>query len=312
MDPDLEIARLAERYHGVVTRAQALRIGMSSRSIARRVELGAWERLHDGVYRLAGTPRNWEQTLLAACRAAGPGAVASHRAAAAVLSLPGGGKQVEISVPESRRVALAGVTVHRATRLERADRWLYDQIPVTSVARTVIDLAALLERDRLVALLDDVLARRLVPLPYLRSRLDALGCRGRKGAGALAGLLGERTALKCQPQSGFEWLLFRTLAAAGLPAPEPQYPVRLPGGRTAYLDFAYPLARLALEADSYLHHSSLTDWSLDRARNSDLVALGWRILAVTYPELEQAPEVIAARVGRALAAREPPRAMMPG
>jgi very-short-patch-repair endonuclease len=74
--------------------------------------------------------------------------------------------------------------------------------------------------------------------------------------------------------------------------------VTLPGGRVAYLDFAYPAAFLGLEADSYLHHSTRTAWSRDRVRNNELVALGWRVLPVTFTELKQAPSSVADQVRR--------------
>jgi very-short-patch-repair endonuclease len=66
-------------------------------------------------------------------------------------------------------------------------------------------------------------------------------------------------------------------------------------------DFAYPDALLALEADSYRHHSSLSDWSRDRARNNELVALGWRILPVTFDDLRARPRMIAEQVRSSLA-----------
>jgi len=301
MDPELAVALLAERQHGVLTRAQALKCGISSSSIDRRLRLGTWERLHQGTYRLAGTERSFEQSVKAACLAGGPRSIASHRSAAGIYSLPGMARRVEITVPRSQRVQIEGVIVHRAHRMDAVDRLVEKRIPVTSVARTLIDLSEALPAEELAVPLDYVLAHRMAPLRYLWDRLDALG-NGRQGAGTLARLLSARSRDVRQPQSDFECGLRDALTGAGLPAPEPQYPVRLPQGRMAYLDFAYPEARLALEADSYVHHSSLTDWSLDHTRNSELVALGWRVLPVTYRELELHPAATADRVGRALAA----------
>jgi very-short-patch-repair endonuclease len=303
MDPELAVALLAERQHGVFTRVQALKCGVSSSSIDRRLRLGTWERLHQGTYRLAGTERSFEQSIKAACLAGGPRSIASHRSAAGIYSLPGIARRVEITVPRSRRVEIEGVTVHRAHRMDAVDRLVEKRIPVTSVARTLIDLSDALPGQELTVPLDYVLAHRMVPLRYLWDRLDALG-NGRQGAGTLAKLLIARSGDARQPQSDFERRLREVLGGAGLPAPEPQYPVRLRRGRMAYLDFAYPGACLALEADSYVHHSSLTDWSLDHARNTELVALGWRVLSVTYRELELDPVAVADQVGRALAAAE--------
>jgi len=76
--------------------------------------------------------------------------------------------------------------------------------------------------------------------------------------------------------------------------------VQLPSGRMAYLDAAYVGPRLAIEADSYRHHSSRTDWSRDRTRHNELVAMGWRVLPVTYHDLEENPAGVAHQVGRCL------------
>jgi len=113
-------------------------------------------------------------------------------------------------------------------------------------------------------------------------------------------LIAARPEVARQPQSGFQRRVRKALVAARLPEPELEHPVRLPSGRLAYLDMAYVGARLAIEADSYRHHSSRTDWSWDRTRNSELVALGWGVLAVTYHDLEENPAAFVDKVRRRL------------
>ena len=88
--------------------------------------------------------------------------------------------------------------------------------------------------------------------------------------------------------------------------PRTQYEVVLPGGRRVVLDYAFPEVLLALEADSYRHHSSRIDWSRDRTRNRLLTAIGWRILPVTWDDLAEPAEMIDA-VGRGL--RQKPRSV---
>jgi very-short-patch-repair endonuclease len=105
------------------------------------------------------------------------------------------------------------------------------------------------------------------------------------------------------PESTFEWRLLRALSANHLPAPIPQYLIRLPNRGTARVDFAYPEVRLAIEADSYRYHSGLTSWSRDRVRNNQLIALGWRVLAVTVNELREDPTSVADQVARCLGLR---------
>lgn len=96
------------------------------------------------------------------------------------------------------------------------------------------------------------------------------------------------------PESAFERRLLALLATAGLPLPVAQFEVRLPGGGEARLDFAYPAHRLAVEADSYRYHSSKRDWARDHTRNRALTAAGWRILPVTWDDLDSPAEFLAA------------------
>ena len=123
-------------------------------------------------------------------------------------------------------------------------------------------------------------------------RLDTVGRQGRRGAGTLAGLLAERSDGRPCATSVFERRLLARLRAAGLRLPRPQFAVVLPDGRRAVLDDAYPDGLLALEADSYRHHSSRTDWGRDHVRNRWLIAIGWRILPVTWDDLAEPGDMI--------------------
>ncbi len=300
VEPDLQVAHIAERQHGVISRGQALRIGITRRAISGRTSSGRWEPVHRGVYRIAGSVPTWHQQVMAACLAAGSDAVASHRTAATLWSIPGIEPQLELTVPERRRVVLTGVTFHRASVVSASDRRRMGAIPVTSVTRTLIDLAATLDKDRLEATLDHCLAVRALTVRQLARRLEDMGRNGRKGTGHLAALLADRPSAARLPESQFEVRLLRLLREQKIPAPRCQHAVRLPSGRRVYLDFAYPHARLAIEADSYRYHSSLRDWSLDRIRNNELVAIGWRILPITFHELSTKPEIVIDHVVRAL------------
>ena len=162
VEPDRAIAALAESQYGLVTRAQAVSRGLSEAGFDRRVASGNWTRVHRGVYRLTGSPQTPEQSVKAACLAI-PGALASHRAAAAILGLPEIQPRVEITVLQSRRIRLEAVQVHRTTRLETVDRDFEKGIPVTSLARTMIDLCGVLAKDQMASALDHVLAKRRVP-----------------------------------------------------------------------------------------------------------------------------------------------------
>src|SRR5688572_8491233 len=100
---DRALHRLFSAQHSLITREQALDRGLPSHVIQYRVASGRWERIHDGVYRLAGSVATTAQEVMAATLAAGPGAAASHRAAAALRGWPIEGRWIEITVPERRR-----------------------------------------------------------------------------------------------------------------------------------------------------------------------------------------------------------------
>jgi len=187
--------------------------------------------------------------------------------------------------------------------LERVDRDRHEGIPITSVARTLIDLSGVLAADELEALLDHILAKRRVPLAYVRGRLEAIGTRGRRGAGTLAALLAERQGRRRHADSEFQRLFRRLLVEAGIELPAFEHPVRLSDGRMVFLDAFFEDRCLGIEIDSYIHHSTLTDWSRDRTRAAELVALGIRMMSITTVELRDDRDAVLDRLRRALAAR---------
>ncbi|MCA1843619.1 MAG: type IV toxin-antitoxin system AbiEi family antitoxin domain-containing protein, partial [Actinobacteria bacterium] len=176
--------------HGVIGRRQALAAGLTPRIVEWHVRNGTWTAVHRGVYRLSGTATTWRQRVMAACLAAGPGAVASHRAAGALWGLDGVVEgRPEITVATSGGREPAGVVVHHTRGLQPADRASVDGIPCTSAARTLVDLAGVLTPDQLEVALDSALRDRLTAAGYLQRRLaDA----GRKGAGVLRELVEDR------------------------------------------------------------------------------------------------------------------------
>jgi very-short-patch-repair endonuclease len=300
MDADRIIADIASAQHSAVSRRQLLAAGVPGHVIDRRVGARRLIPMHSGVYRPDGHPRSWRQTLMAAVLASGPGAVASHRAASFLHGISGIEPRAEVSVAAHRAPRTSDVLVHRVTHLPAPDVGLADGIPCTRPVRTLIDLAGVVGPGALEFALDDCLSRRLVSVAYLERRLDSLGRQGRDGARALADLLANRTGARPRSHSEFERRLVNAIRLAGLPAPQTQYEVALPGGRRAFLDVAYPEVMLAIEADSYRHHSSRTDWGRDRTRNRLLIALGWRILPVTWDDLVPDPAEVLSMIARSL------------
>lgn len=299
MDADLLIARLAAAQHGVVGRKQLLSASVPPHVIDHRVSEKLLVILHRGVYRTAASRSTWHQRIMAATLAAGPGAVASHRAAAYLHGL-NVAPVVEVTVSRAR-APRSGFLVHRQVLLP-PDVEVRDAIRRTRPPATIIGLAGVSAAAVLESALDDALTRGLVSCDQVRRRLERAGQQGRAGAGTLAALLDARSGLQRWTQSEFERRLLALLGAAGLPLPVPQFEVRLPDGRRAFLDFAWPELRLALEADSYRHHAARQDWARDHVRNNLLIAVGWRILPVTWDDLVGRPADVVALCRRARAA----------
>jgi predicted transcriptional regulator of viral defense system len=130
---------LAGRQHGVVSRAQLVALGLSEEAIARRMKSGRLHRLHRGVYAVGHTSLSQEGRWLAAVLACGPGALLSHRSAAALWGLrPTSARKIEVIVPPGNgRRSTDRITVHRGTRPPR----VHNNIPTTSPTCALVDLA---------------------------------------------------------------------------------------------------------------------------------------------------------------------------
>ena len=294
---DVQLNRLAAGQYSLAHRKQALDLGMTSRQLHDRLESGLLVPVHQGVYRLAGAARSSEQALLAACMAAGRGAVASHRSAAALWALRGVEADTpEIAFPGTRRPELRGVLVHRTDRLDPIDVSRRRRIPVTTPARTLLDLGAVVPALVVESALEDALMRGLVTFALLTATLERLGGPGRNGAGVLRALVEERDPATAPTQSVLEDRLFQLLRRAGLPEPVRQYQVA-----GVLLDGAYPDLRLGLEADSRIWHGG----RLDVQRNSDkanrLLAHGWGVLHFTWFDLTRRHGYVVESVERELA-----------
>jgi hypothetical protein len=293
---------LAQKQHGLLTRAQALGYGLSDSAIRARLDTGIWQRVHPGVYRVAGSRRTHEQAVLAACLAAGGKVLASHGTAARLHGLPAEDSHTHITVVGTKAPRVTGVEVHVVTGLQGPDCAVKNGIPVTTVARTIIDLAQILSVVRLEEVLDHALAARLVSLNVLQQRLEKTGTRGRRGAGLLAVLIGVRLDGSPRPRQRGERLFAQIVAEYGLPTPEREVEFLLSDGRTVFVDWVFSRV-VGVEIDSYTHHSSLTDWSADHSRNNLLRAKGLTLLNITYPMLKYDRAGVAATVDEALVSR---------
>jgi hypothetical protein len=304
---------LVASQHGLIARYQALSGGLSAGQWGWLAKSDDWKRVYAGVFRRVGAPQTWEQALMAGCLAVD--GIASHRAAATLWGLPQIEPRLEIVIPEKRRATLSGFEVHRTCFLQPVDRTHRSGIPVTSLARTVIDVS--LEVPRLApGLVNHVLAKRKIPLDLLVNRLRAQGTQGRCGAAGLMEVLEERRGRKrhvdSELQRRFEEIALGGYRAGLLPEPFFEYPVQLADGRWRYPDVAYPLAAMVgFEAQSYEHHSTLEAFAADIERNLELFGEGWIVVPITGVQLGAPPRLVAlmARIIEAAVGRRSSRAL---
>lgn len=156
------LASIAADQHGVFSRKQALSVGVSGRQLNRRVSNGQLRRASESVFAICGAPDSTLQRVMAACLAI-EGAVASHESAAHLHEVhPLPRWEPVITVPQGRTNRLRGVRVHRTASMPDRHRTVISGIPVTSIERTIIDLAGVISRFRMVEMLDALVAKRRV------------------------------------------------------------------------------------------------------------------------------------------------------
>lgn len=301
MEPTINT--ITSGQYALITLGQARAETLTARAAQHQVDSGRWARSHLGVYRVAGAPSSWRQDLMAACLAAGEGAMASHRSAARLWGLNSADTAlIEVSMPRPGCHRLPGVVVHRSTDLHTAQALRCGGIPVTPPARTLVDLGAVVH-DRVVErALDTALVRHLVTLDDLRAALALLGRKGRRGAGVLRRLLDDRSDAVAGSESVLETRMWRLCRDHGLPEPVGQHEVRQGGRFVGRVDFAFPDICLAIEVDGYESHGSLGAFRHDRARQNELVAAGWTVLRFTWHDVTRQPESVVTSIRRVLGA----------
>lgn len=298
---DVAMLQLAARQHSVISRAQARELGATREKLRRRVAGPVWDAATPQVLRLAGSRPTFSQRCMVAVLEAGEGAVVSHTAAALLHGLPGFVKapvDVTRSVLRHKR-ALPGGRLHESTFIPDRHVSVVDDVPVTTVARTLFDLAAAVRPGRCERALDNALARRMVQLETVRRVTIELLARGRQGSALMRELLTVRAAGYIPAGSGLEADFLALLVVAGLELPVKQ----LDTGADRWVgrvDFAYRAEALLIEVDSDLFHSSHLDQLSDRRRDADLEAAGWRVHRVKEADLRGRPAWVVEQVRLAL------------
>jgi len=234
---------------------------------------------------------------MAAILAAGDGAVLSHRSAAALWDLRRGGSG-PIHLTRAGRGGQRrrrGLRIHRSETLIEEDRAVIDRIPVTSLPRTLVDLAGLLDPEQLAVALDEAERTRELRLAALRAACERN--RGRRGVATLLSQAA-RLAPVGDTHRGLETSFARFCREQGIP---PASTNVLVVGHL--VDALWPRERLVVELDSWEFHGDRAAFERDRARDADLQRAGYRILRVTWRRLHENPCDVAATIRALLVTR---------
>ncbi|HWC87765.1 MAG TPA: type IV toxin-antitoxin system AbiEi family antitoxin domain-containing protein [Solirubrobacteraceae bacterium] len=284
------IAAVASSQHGVITYQQLLSLGLGRGAIIYRVKMGRLHPLYHGVYAVGHLPVSPYARAIAAVLACGPGAALSHGSA---LTLWGVTKEwgapVEVCAPSKHRHP--GIRTHRSKTLTAADITEHYGIPVTTPGRTLYDNAPRLTDAALARAVNDLrLAGYLKP-----ASLDEVLARHPRSRSA--NRLRTHTARPEQAptRSGFEDLFL--LFAERYHLPELEVNAHVAGHE---VDIFFPEHRLAVELDSWEHHSERDQFERDRDRDADLAAVAVPTVRVTWERFSGQPAREADRLRRIL------------
>jgi very-short-patch-repair endonuclease len=288
--PDPVVAGIAAAQHGVVTVAQLAAAGVGRRGVAHRVAHGRLTRLHRGVYRV-GPLEAPLTAVMAAVLAYGPRAVASHRTAAALHGFAAAAACVDVTVPAGHPRRRPGVRIHRSPL--DGDVTTARGVPVTSVERTIRDLAGRISDRELRRTIEEALIQRKLDHSSLTDAVTR--ARGRRGAAALRAAADAVAGRDDVTRSEAERRLLGLIRDARLPPPQTNARV----GRYE-VDALWRRERLVAEVDGFAFHGHRGAFERDRRRDADLAAGGFRVIRVTWRQLTDEPEAVVARLAAAL------------
>jgi very-short-patch-repair endonuclease/predicted transcriptional regulator of viral defense system len=271
---------LTRRQHGVVTRAQLLALGMSSKTIRSRLERGQLHRLWSGVYAVGRPDVSQLGRFKAATLACGSEARLSHRSAADLWKLrPQAGGPIDVSVPSGVLRKRAGIRLHR--REEFGTTRMVRGIPVADPVSVLIDLAAELATEEVEDAVNEADRLDLIRTAHLRAALDSHSPR--PGTGRLKAILDAQTFSRAA--NALERRFLAIVREAGIPAPETQR--RLGRNR---VDFFWPAIGLVVETDSLRHHRTAAEQAVDLGRDQAHARAGLRSLRFTHSQVFHRPD----------------------
>jgi very-short-patch-repair endonuclease len=290
---ETHVAEIAGGQRNLITLDQLAALGIGRNAIEHRLMSGRWQRLHKGVYLIGPAPPTLPARARAAVFSCGEGSVLSHRTAAALWGLLPAGEVLHVSVAGRNPGLRRGVTVHRVIELPSDEVTARSDLPLTTPARTICDLAATEPLRDVESALAEARIHRLAT----DRQIGAVIARAptRPGAPVI------RSLLEAEDDSGYtrskaERLLRDLISKANLERPLFNEPL------LGYVvDALWPKQRLIVEVDGYAYHTHRAAFERDRARDQVLIAAGYRVIRITWIQLRDRPIETIASIIKALA-----------
>jgi predicted transcriptional regulator of viral defense system len=287
---DAAIAALASEQHGVLALGQLRDLGLGGAAVRKRAAHGRLHRLHRGVYslpppKLLGREGWWTAAVIAA----GPGAVLSHRNAAALHRLLGSNRvNIEVTVAGRSRRDCPGIEIHRSTTLTAADTTLVDNIPCTTVARTLLDLAEVINRRRHERAFDQAEIEGVLDMLAIDDQLRRNPTR--PATRKVISLLEEHYIGSTPTESEIEEGFLALCRRCALPAPEVQQWLYFPdGGLPIRVDFLWRQQRVVVETDGDKYHGTPQAGRRDSRKDQRLTVHGFKPIRTGWRQIFRQP-----------------------
>ena len=292
------VDELTRAQHGLLTTEQAVRMLGPSRK-ARWVSERRILSVQPSVFRMAGSPETWHQSVLAASLAVD--GIVSHRSAAELWGLIQPAGYAEVSIPgETKRKLRPPAIAHRILDLHPGLAVEREGLRVTDPVRTIVDLGLVMPWWHVHRAIAKGISNRAFKLSELSGLRDALSRPGRNGTGVVRMILEDNVLLFTKEESELEKRFTSLARRRGLPPLALQHEVWHAGRFIGRVDACYPELRLAIEVDGFEHHSTPDAFQRDRTRQNELVAIGWTVLRFTWNDVVKRPAHVAEMIERAI------------